>query len=117
MERGRILILGQTKESSFEIRNLLDNRRYELEIALSPDVGKSILSSRCMNLLIVHTETMGEDAREFFDFLEDQGISIPIMILGEEAGRFRDVVPGRRMVSCFEKPYPVQQMISFIQTL
>ena len=35
MERGRILILGQSKEHTYEVRNLLDNRKFEIEIALS----------------------------------------------------------------------------------
>ena len=58
MERGRILILGQTKDSTYEIRNLLDNRRYELEIALSREVAKQILAQRRMDLLIIHTEML-----------------------------------------------------------
>jgi DNA-binding NtrC family response regulator len=117
MERGRILILGNSKESTYEIRNLLDNRRYELEIALSPEVGKSILSERWMNLLIIHTEILDERSVKFFEFLADRDIDIPILILGEEAKKFREVVHSRNEVGCFEKPYPVDEMLSYIRTL
>ena len=56
MERGRILILGQSKEHTYGVRNLLDNRKFEIEIALSVDVAKTILTQRYMNLLVLHTE-------------------------------------------------------------
>ena len=117
MERGRILILGQTKDSTYEIRNLLDNRRYELEIALSRDVAKQILAQRRMDLLIIHTEMIDPEMAEFFEFLEERGIDLPVFLLGEEADKFRDTVTVRAEVSCFEKPYPIDQMVASIQAL
>jgi DNA-binding response OmpR family regulator len=117
MERGRILIMGETKESTYEIRNLLDSRRFELEIALSPDLGKAILSSRRMSLVILHTEIADESAKDFFEFLDDRGIDIPIFILGEEAARLEDAVPEGATVACFGKPYAVDDMLTRIQGL
>ena len=117
MERGRILIIGNSKETTYEIRNLLDNRRFELEIALSPDVGKTILTERWMNLLIIHTELLDERSAKLFEFLADRDIDIPILILGEEARKFRGAVRSRSEVGCFEKPYPVDEMLSYIRTL
>jgi DNA-binding response OmpR family regulator len=117
MERGRILIIGNSKETTYEIRNLLDNRRFELEIALTPEVGRTILSERWMNLLIIHTELLDERSMKLFEFLADRDIEIPIMILGEEARKFRDVVRSRNEVECFEKPYPVDEMLSYIRAL
>jgi response regulator RpfG family c-di-GMP phosphodiesterase len=117
MERGRILILGQTKDSTYEIRNLLDNRRYELEIALSREVAKQILAQRRMDLLIIHTEMLDPEMAEFFEFLEERGIELPVFVLGEEADKFRDTVPVRSEVSCFDKPYPIDQMVASIQAL
>jgi response regulator RpfG family c-di-GMP phosphodiesterase len=117
MERGRILILGQSKESTYEIRNLLDHRNYELEIALSREVGKSILAQRHMSLLILHTEALDGETSEFFEFLEDRGIDIPVFVLGAEAKRLGESLPSRGAVKCFEKPYPVEEMISDIKAL
>jgi len=117
MERGRILILGQTKENTYEIRNLLDNKRYELEIALSKDIGKMILMQRRMNLLIIHTEAIDPETQEFFEFLEERGIDIPIFLLGEEARTLRETIQPRTEVTCFEKPYPVQEMLTSIKAL
>lgn len=116
--RRRILILGQTKENTYEIRNLLDSQRFELEIALNKDVGKTVLSTRLMHVVIVHSEIMGGDeCADFFEFLEDKGFSIPVLILGEEAGSFRDQIPEGRPVACFEKPYPAEQILSHITDL
>ena len=117
MERGRILIMGQTKENTYEIRNLLDKRLYELEIALSGDVGKLILSQRQMNLLILHTEMLDSESQEFFDFLEESSIELPIFLLGEEARRLRERLPVRVGVSSFEKPYAVEEMLTSIKAL
>ena len=117
MERGRILILGQTKESTYEIRHLLDNRAFELEIALSRDVGKQILSQRRMNLLILHTEAMSAETEEFFEFLEDRGIEIPVFLFGDEAQRIGENIPACGTVTCFEKPYAVDQVMTSIQAL
>jgi DNA-binding response OmpR family regulator len=117
MERGRILILGQTKENTYEIRNLLDSKKFELEIALSKDVGKQILSQRQMNLLIIHTEMLNSESPEFFEFLEERGIELPVMLLGEETQRLRETLPAEASVRCFDKPYPVQEMLETIRTL
>lgn len=117
MHRGRILILGQTKESTYEIRNLLDHHRYELEIALSRDVGKLVLTQRKMDLLILHTESLDAEIEEFFEFLEEKGIEIPIFLLGEEASKFRETLPEKQEIACFEKPYPVERMLTSIAAL
>ena len=119
MDRGRILILGQTKENSYEIRNLLDNRKFELEIALNKDVGKTVLSTRLMDLLIVHTEAIDEDTSEFFEYLSDRGVSIPVVVVGEEARSLAnriDVEEGDE-VRCFEKPYAVDELVGYIEKL
>jgi response regulator RpfG family c-di-GMP phosphodiesterase len=117
MERGRILIMGQTKESTYEIRNMLDNKLFELEIALSRDVGKLILSQRRMNLIIIHTEMINSETQEFLEFLEEKGINIPIFILGEEAKRFRESMPACSEVACFEKPYAAEEVLTSIKAL
>ncbi len=117
MERGRILIVGQTKESTYEIRNILDNKTYELEIALSRDVGKQILSQRRMNLLILHTEALTSEMEELFEFLEDKGIDIPVFLLGEEAKRLGESFSYHAGVRCFEKPYPVDEVLTTIKDL
>jgi len=117
MERGRILIIGNSKESTYEIRNLLDHRRFELEIALSPDVGRSILSERWMNLIILHTEMMDQNSEKLLEFFSERDIDIPILILGDEAEKYRASIRTRREVECFEKPYPVEEMMSYIRAL
>jgi len=118
MDRGRILILGQSKESTYEIRKLLDNQRFELEIALSEDVGKQVLINRRMSLIMIHTEMLKESDEAFFSFLHERAIEIPVLVMGEEAGRYG--TKGRavaREIHCFDKPYASRDVISCIQGL
>ena len=117
MERGRILIVGGSKESTYEIRNLLDHRRFELEIALTPDVGKAVLAERWMNLLIIHTDLLDERCAKLFEYMADKDLEIPIMVVGEDAKKFREVFNSRKEVAYFEKPYPVQDMLNFIHAV
>lgn len=117
MERGRILILGQSKEHSYEVRNLLDNRKFEMEIALSVDVAKTILTQRYMNLLVLHTEVPVEAMKEFFLFIRDRGIDLPLLIFGEETTQVRTLIPDWLEVSYFEKPYAADQVYRCIEGL
>ncbi len=117
MERGRILIVGGSKENAYEIRNLLDNRRFELEIALTPDVGKAVLSERWMNLLVIHTDLLDERSTKLFEFIADRDIEIPIMVVGEDAKKFKEVLESRNEVEFFEKPYPITDIMNFIHAL
>lgn len=117
MERGRILIVGQTKENTYEVRNLLDQENYELEIALSKDVAKQILLQRRMNVLILHTEAIGPELEEFFEFLDDRGVEIPTIVLGDEAKKVGETLSYRPELKCFEKPYPVEEMLGTIRDL
>ncbi|MGQ9590966.1 MAG: hypothetical protein ACUVYA_11795 [Planctomycetota bacterium] len=117
MERGRILIVGQTKENTYEIRNLLDQESYELEIALSREVAKQILLQRRMNVLVLHTEAVGPEMEEFFEFLDDRGIEIPTVVLGDEAKKVGEMLSYRPELRCFEKPYPMEEMLGAIRDL
>ena len=117
MERGRILILGQTKEHTYEVRNLLDHRKFEIEIGLSAEVAKTILTQRYMNLLILHTEVPLEAAKEFFTFVKDRAIDLPLLIFGEETTQLRELIPNWMDVSYFEKPYAVDEIYRCIEGL
>ncbi len=117
MERGRILILGQSKEHTYEVRNLLDNRRFEIEIALSVDVARTILGQRYMNLLVLHTEVPAQEMKEFLGFIRDRAIDLPLLIFGEETAQCRALIPGWVDVWYFEKPYPADEVYSTIKGL
>ncbi len=117
MERPRILIVGQTKENTYEIRSLLDKEIYEFEIALSREVAKQILAQRRMDVLIVHTEAIGPETDEFFEFLDDRGIEIPTIFLGEDAKRLAEAFSYRPEIKCFEKPYSAEEILAAIKSL
>ena len=74
-----------------------------------------------MNLLILHTEAIDEEASELFAFMNDKGISIPVMIVGEEADSFHERIGNEAElapdVSAFEKPYPIDSILSYVDEL
>lgn len=117
MERGRILILGSSKENTYEIRSLLDNHRFELEIALSTEVGKAVLSTRRMNLIMVHTEALSGADVDFVDYLRATAADVPLAILGDEAISVAKRIAASPDVRCFDKPYIPNDVISFIHEL
>ncbi|MCH2373114.1 MAG: hypothetical protein MK538_02950 [Planctomycetes bacterium] len=117
MEQGRILILGQTKEHTYEVRNLLDNRKFEVEIVLSAEVAKTVLVQRVMNLLVLHTEVPEEAMKDFIEFCTTQGVELPLFIFGEETSRVSALVPSWMEVKCFDKPYAADQVFGAIHEL
>ena len=117
MERGRILILGTNKETTYEIRSMLDSYRFELEIALSPEVGRQVLDTRQMNLILVHSEMLKGEETELLQYLRSNRDRIPLAVMGEAAeslGRAADLPFD---VKCFDKPYQTDDVISFIKDL
>jgi hypothetical protein len=118
MQRRRILILGQTKENTYEVRNLLDNRRCELELALNLDTARVILGTRRMHLLVVHTEALDERFVEFIENLLDTGVELRLVLVGEEASTLRERLDFPELeIRTFDKPYPVDEMVSFISNV
>ena len=117
MERGRILIAGGSRESTYELRNMLDSRRYELEIALTPETAKAVLVERWMNLLVLHTDLLEEKIERLLEFLHEREIEIPVLVVGEQAEKFRQLLNGRMQVECFEKPYQRTAILDFIHAL
>lgn len=115
--RPRILIVGQTKENTYEVRSLFDKEIYEFEIALSKEVAKQILAQRRMDVLLFHTEAIGPDMDEFFEFLDDRGIEIPTIFLGDEAKRLKETFSYRPELKCFEKPYAAEEILKTIKDL
>ena len=116
MDRGRILILGQSKETTYEIRNLLDNKRFELEIALNQEVGRQVLVNRQMSLIMIHTEML-QSTEDFFAFLNERAIEVPVLVLGEEASRYSQENGSRNDIHCFEKPYVSSDVLGCIDKL
>ena len=117
MERGRILIIGDNKETTYEIRSLLDNQRFELEIALSSEVGKLVLDSRQMNLIMVDSAMIQKEDVEFLKFLQKRALDTPVAILGDDAQSVPRDVEITGEVQCFGKPYRIDDVLSFIRRL
>jgi DNA-binding NtrC family response regulator len=117
MDHGRILILGQSKETTYEIRNLVDNQRFELEIALSQEVGKQVLANRKMSLIMMHTEMLKGPDCDLFMFLEEKGLDIPVLVLGDQVDEQRIQPRPQSELHFFRKPYVSEEVITCIRNL
>jgi DNA-binding NtrC family response regulator len=115
MDRGRILILGNSKETTYEIRSLLDNHQFELEIALSPEVGKSVLANRQMNLIMIHSEMLQENNAEILEYLRDRSVHVPVVIMGGESELASPTL--NSSIRRFVKPYSSIEVLSYIREL
>ena len=117
MERGRILIIGENKETTYEIRSLLDNQRFELEIALSSEVGKLVLDSRQMNLVMIHSGIIQNDDLEFIHFVKHRANNLPVALLGDNADDIHREMDMHSEVQCFPKPYRIDEIVKYIKRL
>ena len=115
MTPGRILIVAKTKENGFELRDLLDELRCEVEIALSASVGRAILDSRRMDLIVLHTEAVSAELVELFEYLDVRELDIPMILCGEEAKSLAERVPHPGPVECFDRPYAANRMVQFVK--
>ena len=60
---------------------------------------------------------LNEESQDFFDFLTEEGVELPVFILGEDASRLGETLDAVSKVSCFDKPYPVNEMLESIGEL
>ena len=89
-------------------------QRFELEIALSAEVGKTVLNTRQMNLVLVHTAMLEGENLEFLQYLQKKMDRVPVAILGDEAGSIGRSMALPSDVRCFDKPYRTDEVLTFI---
>lgn len=119
MKQGRILILGKDKESAYELRSLFDDERYELEIALTDAVAKTVLAERLMDLVIIDSQLVSANDFSLFDFLLDRDIRVRIVVVGPHAA---GIAGGELQVEQLstletERPFPKEAILSYVKAL
>ena len=98
MDSGRILIIGQNKDSAYAIRNVFELERFELELALNMDVAKNVLKERIIQLIIHDAAVCLSDDFDLIDFQLDHGLEVPIVMVGGESTGVRRKVRSKRGV-------------------
>ncbi len=115
MERGRILIVGQKKDSAYAIRNVFDLERHELEVALQLDVAKAVLLERVIDLIILEPAVCLQDDFDLVDFQLDHGLEIPMVLVGGEASGARRKIRSRQSVKVHFVPADGFKLLEFVR--
>jgi DNA-binding NtrC family response regulator len=98
MQQGRILIVGQKKDSAYAIRNVFDMERLEIEVALELDVAKAVLLERVIDLIILEPAVCLQDDFDLVDFQLDHDLGVPMVLVGGEASGARRKVRSKQAV-------------------
>ena len=117
MERGRILIVGQKKDSAYAIRNVFDLERHELELALQLDIAKAILKERVIDLIVLDPAVCQQEDFDLVDFQLDHGLEVPIVIVGGESTGVRRKVRSKKGVKVYSVPADGFKLIDFVNEM
>ena len=82
----RILILTNDKNNAVTLRTLLEKYRIEFEIAIGDETGRTILTERFMNLILLDAAAIKGGTSWIFPFLESRRLRIPIIVVGAGEG-------------------------------
>jgi len=115
MQRRRILLIGTSKESVFQIRTLLEGQPLELEIALGEDVARTVLRERVMHAIILDAAIIASDPLELFEFILDRGLDLPVILVGEGAEAAAAGVPPELFAIPLPKPFTAQDLAGAIR--
>ena len=117
MERGRILILGQKKDSAYALRNVFDLGRHEIEIALQLDVAKAVLKERVVDLIVLDAQVCLQEDFDLLDFQLDHGLCVPIALVGGESTGVRRKVRSKQGVKVYFLPADGFKLLEFVREL
>lgn len=95
MEKARILIIGQEKDSAYAIRNVFELEQHELELALNLDVAKAILKERQLNVIVLDPAVCLVEGFDLIDFQLDHGLLVPMVLVGGESTGVRRKIRSR----------------------
>ena len=117
MERGRILVIGQKKDSAYAIRNVFDLERHELELALQLDVAKAILKERVIDVIVIDPQVCLQEDFDLIDFQLDHGLEVPVVIVGGESTGVRRKIRTKKGVKVHSVPADGFKLIDFVKEM
>ena len=117
MKKGRILILGNHKDSAYAMRNVFDLEPHELELALQLDVAKSILCDRRIDLIVLDPMVCLQEGFDLIDFQLDHGLRVPIVLVGGESTGVRRRFRSKGGVKVQSVPADGYKLIDFVREM
>ena len=86
----RMLVLTSDKHNAVRLRTMLVKLRLEFEIAIGEDTGRTVLSERFMNLVLIDASALKGGTSWVFSFLQRRRLHVPIIILGADESALRE---------------------------
>lgn len=86
----RMLVLTSDKQNAVRLRTMLEGLRLEFEIAIGEDTGRTILSERFMNLVLIEASALKGGTSWVFSFLQRRRLHVPVIILGADESALRE---------------------------
>lgn len=117
MQKARILIIGQEKDSAYALRNVFEIERHEIELALQLDVAKAILRERWIDLVVLDPAVCLEDDFDLLDFELDHGLEVPLVIVGGESTGVRRKIRSRGGIKVHTCPADGFKLLDLIRDL
>ena len=87
----RMLIITSDKNNAVSLRTLLEKFHLEFEIAIGEETGRTILSERFMDIIVIEASTMKGGTSWVFSFLASRRLSIPVVVLGAAQNTLADL--------------------------
>lgn len=115
METGRLLIVGQDKDSAYAIRNVFEMERLELELALGLDIAKEILTTRLIHLIVLDPAICLDDEFDLLDFQLDHGLEVPLVLVGGESTGVRRKVRSKKGIKVHSVPADGFKLLDFVR--
>ncbi len=106
----RVLILTTDKNNAVRLRTMLEDFRIEFEIAIGEDTGRTILSGRFMNLIMIDASSLVGGTSWVFSFLKERRLKIPVLVIGADEHSLREVPPDPGLVHFLPPPVDCERL-------
>ncbi len=115
-EHYRVLIIEKEREIADKVRDSLENAGHHVEIALSPEVGLSIIGQRHMDVAIFDSELTLPDTIDTIEGMREGQPELPIIvILPKEKRAKKHKILKRITYAILEKPLDYSTLLKKIQ--
>jgi len=110
----RILILTNDKNNAVTLRTLLEKYRIEFEIAIGEETGRTILTERFMNLILLDAAAIKGGTSWIFPFLESRRLRIPILVVGADETALTAPIANADDVRFLPQPLEPEKIVAAI---
>ena len=110
-----VLLIDKSSEVKEELKALLENRHYNIEMAYDEESALKIINSKTVHLILLDTDLKNEDGIEFLEKNKNKIIlenNTPVMMTSQNAGQLaiRDGFKAGA-IDIIKKPYLIEEIL------